>query len=139
MPNPILLTDAVCNLCNRSVRFILKHERAPTLRFASLQSAAAASLLQDCDIAELSTLVLIDDAGVHTRSSAALRTLAHLRAPWRWLRVLAIIPRPIRDWLYIRVANTRYRIFGKSDSCPIPDPAHQSRFLDADERKEANA
>lgn len=139
MPNPILLTDGVCNLCNRSVRFILKHERNPTLRFASLQSAAGTALLEDCDIPDLSTLVLIDDAGVHTRSTAALRTAAHLRAPWRWLRVLAIIPRPIRDWLYTCIANTRYRVFGKSDTCPIPDPAHQSRFLDADERNRASA
>ena len=41
---PIVLTDGVCNLCNGFVRFILKHEREPLARFASLQSATAKSL-----------------------------------------------------------------------------------------------
>ncbi len=131
---PILLADGVCNLCNVAVRFILKHERAPTLRFASLQSDAAKPLLEGRDIPDLSTLVLIDDTGVHTRSTAALRLCRHLRAPWRWLAILRVIPRPIRDWCYTRIAKHRYHLFGTTDACPVPPADQQDRFLDADER-----
>ncbi len=134
---PVLLIDGVCNLCNRSVQFVLKRERRAVLRFASLQSDAARSLLADhaIDVPHLSSIVLIQDGKAYVRSSAVLHAARHLRAPWRWLWVLRIVPRPIRDWVYARIAKLRYRVFGKSEACPIPNPSQQARFLDIEERK----
>jgi len=64
------------------------------------------------------------------RSDGALGVARWLRAPWSWLVVLRVVPRPLRDWIYERVARARYRIFGKLDACPLPSPAHRARFLD---------
>ena len=46
MPNPIVLYDGVCGLCNRAVQFLLKRDRHDRFRFAPLQSDFAANLLQ---------------------------------------------------------------------------------------------
>jgi predicted DCC family thiol-disulfide oxidoreductase YuxK len=49
--------------------------------------------------------------------------------PWRLAAVLWLIPTPLRDWLYDRIALNRYRLFGKYDRCIIPTPDHLSRYL----------
>ena len=54
----------------------------------------------------------------------------YLGGPWKLLKVARIIPAPLRDWLYDRVADVRYRIFGKYDTCPLPPPEVRARFLD---------
>ena len=40
-----------------------------------------------------------------------------------------IIPRPIRDAIYVFVANNRYKWFGKQDTCMIPTKELKDRFL----------
>jgi hypothetical protein len=47
----------------------------------------------------------------------------------RWAAVLRAIPRPIRDFLYDRVARNRYSLFGKRDACLVPTPDVRSRFI----------
>ena len=39
------------------------------------------------------------------------------------------IPRFLRDWAYDRVARNRYRLFGKYDTCLLPNADHEQRFL----------
>lgn len=132
---PILLFDGVCNLCSRTVQFILDHERTPTMRFCSLQSEAGRALLSRHDMmhvvaeADPDTMVFIEDGRAFDRSTGALRVARHLRAPWSWGRVALILPRFVRDLGYRLVARNRYRWFGKTDSCLVPTPELKSRFL----------
>ena len=128
----IVLFDGVCNLCSRSVTFIIEHEREPTIRFASVQSAAGARLLQHhgLDPTDVKTFVLIVGATAYTRSTAAIRVARRLRGAWRLLAVLWIVPRPLRDLAYNLVARNRYRWFGRRDSCMVPTPALRARFIE---------
>ena len=129
--HPVLLFDGVCNLCHGTVRFVLDRDRAARFRFAPLQSDVGRALLANfaLDPDATDTVVLIDAAGAHTRSDAALRTARALGAPWSWLWPLAVIPRPLRDAAYDFVARHRYRWFGKKDACPLPRPEWRDRFL----------
>jgi predicted DCC family thiol-disulfide oxidoreductase YuxK len=129
--HPVLLFDGVCNLCHGAVRFVLDHDREARFRFAPLQSDVARALLArfELDPNALDSMVLIDAAGAHARSDAALRTARWLGAPWSWLRVLAVIPRPLRDAVYDFIARHRYRWFGRKDACPLPRPEWRERFL----------
>jgi len=129
---PTLLFDGVCNLCNGVVQFVLKRERAPVMRFAALQSDAGRRLCDRFGLPTdtLDTVVLVDDDGAHTKSEAALRLTRYLRAPWSWARCLRVVPRPIRDWVYDRVANNRYRWFGQQAACMVPTPTIASRFVE---------
>ena len=133
---PVVLFDGVCNLCSATVRVVIAHERRPLLHFASLQSDVARELLECRNLSrdEFDSIVLIDDEGAHLRSDAALRIARYLKAPWSWATALRLVPRPVRDWCYDRIAASRYRIFGTTDACQLPGPEIRDRFLDADER-----
>jgi predicted DCC family thiol-disulfide oxidoreductase YuxK len=137
LDSPVVLFDGVCNLCNGWVQFVLKNERPerdgpPRLRFASIQSATGQDLMQRHGLApgSLDSIVLIDGGRAFTHSDAVLRIARHLRAPWRFGRVFAIVPRFLRDAAYRLVARNRYRLFGRKEVCPIPTPETRARFLD---------
>jgi len=130
---PILLYDGVCNLCHGAVQFVLKHEREPMVRFGSLQSAIGRELLvrHGFDPDALDSLVLIVEDRAFSKSTAVLRLTPYLRAPWSWLGVFRVVPRALRDWMYDRVAASRYRVFGRKDACMLPTgDAPPDRFLD---------
>ncbi|GAB5535467.1 MAG: thiol-disulfide oxidoreductase DCC family protein [Rubricoccaceae bacterium] len=129
---PIILFDGVCNLCDRSVQFILDRDPAGVFRFASLQSDTGRALLVDhqLDPDALASIVVVDGDRAFTHSDAALRIARDLRAPWNALATLRIAPRPLRDWVYGIVAKNRYRWFGTREACRIPTPDVAARFLD---------
>ena len=127
--SPVILFDGVCNLCQASVTWVIARDRAEVFRFASLQSAAARELLRGVTVPD--SVVLVDEAGVHTRSAAALRIARRLGFPWAMLGwVGAVLPRFLRDAVYDWVARNRYAWFGKQDACLLPTPALAARFLD---------
>ena len=136
--NPIILYDGVCGLCNRLVQFLLKHDKRSRLRFASLQSDFAAKVLQrhGIDPKDLDTLHVIENyelpnERVLQRSDAVLRASRELGGIWSvFAAVTCVIPRALRDVVYRFVARNRYRVFGKYDTCMLPDPNQRSRFLD---------
>ena len=135
--NPIVFYDGVCGLCNALVQFLLKRDRHARLRFASLQSDIAAKVLNrhGIDPRDLDTLHVVMDYGrpeerVLNRSDAVLRAGRELDGVWPLLaRIARVIPRPLRDSVYRFVARNRYRVFGKYESCMLPDPSQQHRFL----------
>lgn len=136
--NPIILYDGVCGLCNRLVQFLLKHDGEGRLRFASLQSDFAATVLgrHGIDPTDLDTVHVIvnhdqPDERVLQRSNAILRAGRELGGFWGASSSIArVVPRPLRDIVYKLVATNRYRMFGKYDTCMLPDPSQRSRFLD---------
>jgi predicted DCC family thiol-disulfide oxidoreductase YuxK len=134
----VILFDGVCNLCNAWVQWLVKRDRAGLYRYASLQSVAARELLStrltEDQMSEIpDSIVLVDRAGVHTLSTAVLRVLGGLGPPWRALRVLLVVPRFVRDFVYRFVASHRYRWFGRQATSLVPAPEIACRFLDASE------
>src|SRR5206468_5141070 len=77
--HPVVFFDGVCGLCNASVDYILARDVAGVFRFAPLQGTTAGGRLQPSDIADLSSLVLVDGQGIHRRSTAVWRILWRLR------------------------------------------------------------
>jgi len=127
----IILFDGVCNFCNRTVRVIIKHDKADKFKFAQLQSDLAKELLlkQGLDQNELSSVILIEGDQVYTKSDAVIR-IAHQLSGWptivsysKW------VPKAIRNFFYDLIAKYRYRLFGKQDNCIIPDKKVQDKFL----------
>lgn len=129
----VILFDGYCNLCSRSVRFVLKHDRKAKFRFASLQSEYGKSVLQKHQLPTESfgTFVLVEDDKIHFKSTAALRVVKSLSGMWPVLYIFIIVPRFIRDAVYGFVARNRNKWFGKRDSCWLPKPEWKERFLDS--------
>jgi predicted DCC family thiol-disulfide oxidoreductase YuxK len=137
--NPIILYDGVCGLCNRLVQFLLKHDKDGRLRFASLQCDFAEKVLSrhGIDAKDLDTVHVVenyDQPGeqVLQRSDAILRAGRELGGFWSASSSIArVVPRALRDLVYRFIATNRYRVFGKYDSCMLPDANQRSKFLDA--------
>jgi predicted DCC family thiol-disulfide oxidoreductase YuxK len=129
--SPILLFDGVCNLCNASVQFVIRHDKKRQFRFASLQSEQAQNLLIRFDLPPkaLDSVVLIDDGKAFTRSSAALEIARKLGGIWAVAYIFIVVPRPVRDAVYDWVARNRYRWFGKKEACMVPTPELKNRFI----------
>lgn len=131
----VIVFDTDCVLCSRWVHFILAHERDQEIRFVSAWSAEGLAIAAQhgLDEAALQQTYLVADQGrALTRSDAGLALLRHLRLPWRWLIVLRVVPRPLRDRIYSLVARNRYRWFGRVEHCFVPPPGMRSRFVDSD-------
>lgn len=127
----IIFFDGVCTLCNRSIDFILKknHIENP-FYFASLQSDYAKKHVP-VPYQSLDTIVLMEGEKVYTKSTAALRILFALGGHYSILSMLvSIFPRFVTDIGYDFIANNRYRLFGKKDTCRIPTAAEKTFFLE---------
>jgi predicted DCC family thiol-disulfide oxidoreductase YuxK len=129
---PVVLFDGVCNLCTSSVQFLIARDTHARLRFASLQSDIARQLLAQHQLPAryLASVVLVDDGVVYIESDAALRVAAYLPWPWSLARHARVLPRSLRDFVYRLIANNRYRVFGRSQTCLVPTPEIRARFLD---------
>jgi predicted DCC family thiol-disulfide oxidoreductase YuxK len=128
----IVLFDGICNLCNGSVKFILKHERSPLFRFASIQSRAGRELLAWCGLPQdfSDAVIYIENGRVHQGSTAALRIGQTLKFPWSLISSVGLlVPSTRREWVYRRIGAHRYQWFGRRDSCMIPTPTLRARFL----------
>ncbi len=128
---PIVLFDGICVLCNSFVNFILKRDSNKRLRFASLQSNAGQALLQELGLKTevFDSLVLVQGRQYDTSSTAVLKIFRNLEGVWPLAYSLIVIPKPIRDYCYRKVAANRYRWFGKRDRCMVPTSDVMSRFL----------
>ena len=127
----VILFDGVCNLCNGFVQFIIKRDPQAQIKFAALQSDAAKELLfaYNIDVKDLKTVIFIANNKVYTHSDAALQIAKYLGGAWPLARVLLIVPKFIRNGIYRFIAKNRYRWFGKSEQCVLPNPKLKNRFL----------
>lgn len=137
LSNPIVFYDGVCGLCNRLVQFLLKRDRHDRFRFAPLQSEFAASLLKrhGLDSRDLDTVYLVLDnkqssERVLARSDAVLYLLRQLGGVWGIAGLGRVLPKWVRDGIYKIIAGNRYRVFGKYESCLLPQEKHRHKFLD---------
>jgi predicted DCC family thiol-disulfide oxidoreductase YuxK len=127
----VVLFDGVCNLCVWSVQFVLRRDRDAYFRFAALQSPVGQRLLRRyrVQLPADESVVLIERGHVYTHSEAWLRITRRLGGLWPLLGVVVVLPRPLRDRLYLWIATHRYRWFGRRDACWVASPPRRGRFL----------
>ena len=126
----VVLFDGVCNLCNTAVQWLIRHDKNQIFKYASLQSNYAAEHLKDSKYQSIDSIILLDDDGVYSKSSAVLRILKHLRLPYSLLWVFIIVPPFVRNFVYDVVARNRYKWFGKRATCMMPNDELKARFFE---------
>lgn len=126
----IVLFDGECNLCNRSVQFIIKRDKTAKIKLASLQSEIAKELIKKhLPISvEINSILLLEDGKLFFKSTAALKTAKHLDSLWPILFILIVIPGFVRDYFYDIIAKNRIKWFGKAASCWV-EKDYKERFL----------
>jgi len=127
----ILLFDGVCHFCDRTVQFVIKHDKKAVFKFASLQSDAGQMLLirHHLPLQDFDSFVYVNNDRVYTKSTAALHVLKELGGAFKLTFILIAIPRTIRDFGYSILAKNRYKWFGRKESCTLPSSEVRERFL----------
>ena len=127
----VILYDGTCVFCSRWIRFIAARDTAKRFRFTAIQSDYGARLARafGIDPRDPDTNAVIHGGTAWFKSDAALAVLSKLPG-YRWTRVLFAAPKPVRDSVYNLVAKNRYRIFGKYETCFVPDEAVRARVME---------
>ena len=126
----IIFFDGICLLCNGFVNYVFNNDKKHQFKYSPIQSKTALNLLSQSDL-NLDSIVYFEGNKTYKKSTAVLRIMFQLGGVWQILSVtLAIIPTPIRDFIYNFVAKNRYKIFGKSKTCRLPSIEEKQYFLD---------
>lgn len=128
----IVFFDGVCNLCNNSVKFIIKRDKYKRFLYASLQSDAARDILLQFKIlnSDLDSIILVENGKLYQKSTAILKIVKQLNGFWKLHYIFIIIPKFIRDFIYEIIAKNRYKWFGKRETCMLPTGDMKLRFLE---------
>lgn len=130
VPEPLVLFDGECGMCEKGIHFILDHENGNALHFAPLQSELGQRIIAgDPSVQGLDSVIFVEGGRCSAKSTAALCIARYLRTPWNWVRVGWILPRPIRDFAYDFVAKRRHRWFGAPSQCRMMTPDLRKRFV----------
>lgn len=129
---PIFFFDGLCNLCNAMVDLSLRFEKKPDIMFSSLQSGFAQDFLKNYDVeaSNLATAYFYKNGKVYTKAQVPIQLSGYLKFPLNMLGLLQFVPEKLRDILYDFVAQRRYAIFGKRESCRVATEAERLRFLE---------
>lgn len=127
----IILFDGVCNLCNSSVDFIVRRDKRGIFKFASLQSELGQAILKENHLPadDFQSVLLVQNGKIYQKSMAALMIARQLSGLWFLMYGFVIIPAFLRNWIYNLIAQNRYKLFGKKESCRMPTLEERSRFL----------
>ena len=129
--SPVYVFDSHCVLCSRAVQYILKYEKQPDMKFVAIKSDLSRTISKkhNVDPDDPHTFMYLQDGKAWFSSDAGFAVLKKTGGPMAFLRLAKILPRPIRDWVYFRIAKNRYKVFGKLDMCYVPTPETRDRFV----------
>ena len=128
----IILFDGVCNLCNTSVQFIIKHDKKDLFRFVPLQSDLGFKIIKHIgiDTAKIDSIILYEPGvAYYHKTEAAFKIASSLSGIYQYLGILSIFPSGISNVVYDFIAKNRYKWYGKKDNCMIPTQALKEKFL----------
>lgn len=128
----IILFDGVCNLCDNSVQFIIKHDAKDVFRFVALQSEIGQQILTylGIDATKVDSIVLyVPGEAYYIKAEAAMQIAKDLNS---WHKVISYLSftGSFGNFVYDFIAKNRYQWYGKKEACMIPTPELKAKFLD---------
>ncbi len=130
--NNIIFFDGICNVCDKTVDFILHHDKKLIFSFSSLQSSYAQNFFHNRDKEiSMETIVVFTDGKFLTRSEAIKFILKNLSGyPKFFGFLLGLFPTLFSDYFYRLFAKYRYKVFGQNDVCKVPNKDFLDRFYE---------
>ena len=128
---PVAIMDGDCALCAGGARVIARLDRERVFRIGRTQSDIGAALVRHYGLEpeDPETWLFVEEGRAWSGMEAIIRIGARLGGPGRFLGIMRLCPRSVREWLYRRIAHNRYR-FGRTDMCALPDPELRARLLE---------
>ncbi|HAW52083.1 MAG TPA: thiol-disulfide oxidoreductase [Flavobacteriales bacterium] len=125
----IVFFDGLCGLCNKTVDFLIRIDRKDKLVFAPLQGETAKKHLSESQIKDPDTIVFSQNGRLLIKSTAVIRILIEVGGMWSLFSIFRIFPKFVRDGLYDFVARSRFRWFGKRETCRKPTENERNKLL----------
>ena len=128
----IILFDGICNLCESSVQFIIKHDKNDIFRFVSLQSTFGQEILNHIgvEITKMDSIVLYEPGIAYFfKAEAAFKIARELNGLYYSIKLFSIFPSYINNLVYDYIAKNRYKWYGKKECCMIPTSELKAKFL----------
>jgi len=129
----LIIFDGVCNLCSGFIKFIFKIEKNHILKFTNFQNPNINNILENfknTDSKKLDSVFFIKDNKLYKKSDAILKISKNFKFPLNLISYTSFIPKFIRDLCYDLIAKNRYKLFGKKETCFLPNKNQINRFID---------
>ncbi len=123
----VIIFDGICIFCNKSINFLIKIDKKKSFKYSPIQGKFVKSLGISANI---DSIIFYENGTLYYKSTAILRILHSLGGAWTIVNIFYIIPTFIRDAIYDFIAKYRYKIFGKMQSCRIPNVDEKALFID---------
>ena len=127
----ILFMDGECALCTAGARLIARFDRKGVFRICPVHAplGQAAMRHHGIDPDDPESWLMLSEGRAYGSLDAVIRAGALVGGPGWALQPLRLLPRMARDWLYRLIARNRYRLFGRTDMCAVPDSALRARLM----------
>nr|WP_157486194.1 thiol-disulfide oxidoreductase DCC family protein [Flavobacterium sp. Leaf359] len=128
----IILFDGVCNLCDSSIQFIIKHDKKDIFRFVALQSEIGLEIINHIgiDTSKIDSILLYEPGkAYYYKAEAALKIAKELGGIYTAISWFSILPNFLTNTVYDYIARNRYKWYGKKEACMIPTPELKAKFL----------
>ena len=136
-PHPVFVFDGYCVLCSTGASFVMRHDPQGKVGFLSAQSPLGQAVYAHFELPIDASYLLITSRGTFTKTTGFFK-LADILGGWfRLGKIFWLVPRVLRDWVYIRVATNRYRLFGKSEQCALLSADQRARLVVDDDNLRA--
>jgi len=128
----IIVFDGECVLCSGFFNFVLKHDHHSQFDFVIAQSNLGEALYAHYELKaeDYDTNLVILNGELHERLYGFFEVMKLLGMPWKLIVGFSILPNWLLDWAYYRIARNRYTLFGRRDTCLVPDAVVKARFID---------
>ncbi len=123
--------DGNCALCHGLVKFALPRDKKNLIYFAPIQGETYTNKFGKFIGEPQTVIVQTPTEKLLDRSDAILFIMTNLDGIYHPLaKLLGILPKSLRDFVYNTVSRTRLKLFGKSESlCPIIPQDVRSKLL----------
>ena len=128
----LILFDGVCNLCDATVQFIIKHDKQDVFRFVTLQSELGQEIVKyiGVDTSKTDSIILYEPGrAYYYKAEAAIRIAKELGGIYSLVGIFSVLPNWFSNKIYDYVARNRYKWYGKKEQCMIPTPEMKAKFL----------
>ncbi len=129
----IILFDGLCNLCDTSVQYVIKHDKKDSFRFVALQSDLGHKIIKHIgiDITKTDSVILYEPGiAYYFKAQAAIRIAEEIGGIYSFLTIFSILPNAILNYIYDYIAKNRYKWYGKKETCLIPTEEQKVKFLE---------
>ena len=118
MEYEVIVIDGYCNICSKFYQFIVKYDINNKYKLSEFDSLF--SKQNNLELKKINSIVLVKKDKSILKNSKALKSIFYNIPKLKPLYyILKITPEFISDFAYKIMANNRYNLFGKRESCSI--------------------